>query len=298
MRLLIFQDYDQISKKTAEFVINLINERENERPVVLGLSAGYSVLRTFSYLVEAYKNNQVSFENVITFNIDEFVDLPRDSPHSQHTYMWENFFSKINIRRENINFLDGNTLDWDDECARYEEKIREVGGIDLIFFGTGLDGHVGRNEPGSSFESRTRPKTLAYDTLLQLSKRHGVEIDKVPKIALTMGLKTIMDARQLLVLFSGVERSHALERCLEQGINHMFPVSIAQLHPKVCFICDEDSTLELRVKTVRYFQGLAETVQNYEASLKASKRKRIEEMNNVNHDDDNDDESSKKFKSV
>ena len=160
-----------------------------------------------------------------------------------------------------MHLLDGNAADWPTECAAYEEAIAASGGLDLVFFGTGPDGHVGRNEPGSSLHSRTRPKTLAYDTRKVLAARwQGLaDGEEVPTVALTMGLGTLLEAKELVVLFPGVGRAHALERCLEHGVNHMFPVSVMQMHKRVCFVADEDATLELRVKTVRYFKGLTET---------------------------------------
>jgi glucosamine-6-phosphate deaminase len=162
------------------------------------------------------------------------------------------------MRRENVHMLDGTCGKdaWAATCAAFEEKIAAHGGLDLVFCSTGGDGHVARNEPGSSLKSRTRPKTLAHDTKVQLAARWGVAVDAVPGVALTMGIGTIMDAKRVLVLFASVHRAYALERCLEHGINHMYPVSMLQQHPEVTFACDEDATFELRVKTVKYFKSL------------------------------------------
>lgn len=159
----------------------------------------------------------------------------------------------------NVNILDGTAPDLQAECDRYEAKIAAVGGIELFLGGIGPDGHIAFNEPGSSLSSRTRVKTLAYDTILANSRFFGKDIHAVPKMALTVGVGTVMDAREVLVIITGAHKAYALYKCIEEGVSHMWTVSALQLHQRACIVCDEDATLELRVKTVRYFKGIQDT---------------------------------------
>ncbi|XP_051869884.1 glucosamine-6-phosphate isomerase 1-like isoform X3 [Pristis pectinata] len=182
--------------------------------------------------------------------------LPKDHPESFHSFMWNNFFKHVDILAENTHILDGNAPDLEAECNAFEEKIKAAGGIDLFFGGIGPDGHIAFNEPGSSLVSRTRVKTLAMDTILANARFFNGDLTKVPTMALTVGVGTIMDAREVLILITGAHKSLALYKAIEDGVNHMWTVSALQQHPKTLFVCDEDATLELRVKTVQYFKGL------------------------------------------
>ncbi|KAJ1814939.1 Glucosamine-6-phosphate isomerase (Glucosamine-6-phosphate deaminase) (GNPDA) (GlcN6P deaminase) [Coemansia sp. RSA 2598] len=152
--------------------------------------------------------------------------------------------------------LDGNAEDLAAECQRYEEKIKEVGGIELFLGGIGPDGHIAFNEPGSSLESVTRVKTLAYETVLANARFFGGDVNKVPKLALTVGVGTVRAAREVLLIITGAHKAVALAKCIEEGVNHMWTVSVIQLHPSAMVVCDEDATLELHVKTVRYFKSI------------------------------------------
>jgi glucosamine-6-phosphate deaminase len=155
-----------------------------------------------------------------------------------------------------VHILNGNAPDLKAECVAYEESIRSVGGIELFLGGIGTDGHIAFNEPGSSIQSRTRVKTLAYETIVANARFFGGDISRVPKMALTVGVGTIMDAREVLILVTGQHKASALEKCVEQGVNHMWTLSAVQMHKCACLVCDEDATAELRVRTVRYFKGL------------------------------------------
>jgi glucosamine-6-phosphate deaminase len=168
-------------------------------------------------------------------------------------------FSFHSCSPSNVNILNGNATDLQEECDRYEAKIASVGGIELFLGGIGPDGHIAFNEPGSSLVSRTRIKTLAYDTILANSRFFANDISAVPKMALTVGVGTVMDAREVLVIITGAHKAYALYKCIEEGVSHMWTVSALQLHPRSCIVCDEDATSELRVKTVRYFKGIQET---------------------------------------
>jgi len=188
--------------------------------------------------------------------MDEYCDLPRNHPESYHTFMWTHLFKHIDILPQNVHILDGCAQDLKAECDSYEESIRSVGGIELFFGGIGTDGHIAFNEPGSSLSSRTRVKTLAYETIVSNARFFNGDITQVPTRALTVGVGTIMDAREVLLIITGQVKAAALEKCIEQGVNHMFTLSAIQLHPCACIVCDDDATGELRVRTVRYFKGL------------------------------------------
>jgi glucosamine-6-phosphate deaminase len=207
-------------------------------------------------LIQLNKDKQVSFANVVTFNMDEYVNIRRDHPQSYHSFMWDNFFSHIDIRKSNVNILNGNAKDLDAECARYEKKIRSYGGIHLFVGGIGPDGHIAFNEPGSSLTSRTRVKTLTQDTIIANSRFFGGDVNKVPKTALTVGVATIMDARTVLIIVSGHNKARALQQAVEGGVNHMWTVSCLQLHPQGIIVADEAATVEMKVGTVNYFKDI------------------------------------------
>jgi glucosamine-6-phosphate deaminase len=261
MRLVIQDDYDALSCWAASYIKKRINDfaPTADKPFVLGCPTGSSPLGTYKKLVEYHRDGSLSFENVVTFNMDEYVGIPRDHPESYHSFMWTNFFRHIDIKPENVHLLDGNAEDLQAECEAYEKAINDAGGIELFLGGIGPDGHIAFNEPGSSLVSRTRVKTLAYDTIVANSRFFNNDLSLVPKMALTVGVGTVMDAKEVVVLISGVHKAFALAKCVEEGVNHMWTVSAIQNHPRSCIVCDEDATLELRVKTVKYFKGLMTT---------------------------------------
>ncbi len=260
MRLIIQSDYDKVSLWAAKYVASRINEFKpsSENPFILGLPTGSSPLGMYKELIELNKAGKVSFENVVTFNMDEYVNLPEDHPESYHSFMWNNFFSHIDIKKDNVNILNGNEDDLDSECERYENKIAEKGGIDLFVGGIGPDGHIAFNEPGSSLGSRTRVKTLTKDTISANSRFFENDVNKVPKTALTVGVKTVMDADEVLIIISGLNKARALSKVVEEGVNHMWTVSALQLHPKGLIVCDDMATYELKVGTVAYFKDIEE----------------------------------------
>lgn len=258
MRLIILDDYDTLSKWSANYIVNKINRFSPtpENPFVLGLPTGSSPIGTYKELVQMNKAGKVSFENVITFNMDEYVGLPEEHPQSYHYIMYHHLFNHLDIPRENINILNGNAGDLEKECQEYEERIARAGGIDLFLGGIGPDGHIAFNEPGSSLSSRTRVKTLTYDTIVANSRFFENDTNKVPKTALTVGVGTIMDADEVLILVSGYRKARALQKCVEEGVNHIWTLSMLQLHKHGIIVCDEDSTLELKVRTVKYFKDI------------------------------------------
>jgi glucosamine-6-phosphate deaminase len=198
-----------------------------------------------------------------------WILLQRDHPQSYHSFMWENLFRHVDIDPGNVNILDGNAPDLQAECDRYERKIAAHGGIELFLGGIGPDGHIAFNEPGSSLASRTRVKTLAYDTILANARFFGNDVNAVPRMALTVGVGTVMDAREVLIIITGASKANALYHCIEEGVSHMWTVSALQLHQRACIACDEDATLELKVKTVRYFTGIQKTMEQMMGHSKA-----------------------------
>lgn len=165
--------------------------------------------------------------------------------------MWRHFFSHVNVRPENVHILNGNAPDLEVECANYEAAITAAGGINLFLAGIGADGHIAFNEPGSSLSSRTRVKTLAYDTILDNSRFFDNDISQVPKMALTVGVQTVLDAKEVVAIALGARKAVALQKCIEGGVNHMWTLSALQLHRHSMIVVDEDATQELQVKTVK-----------------------------------------------
>lgn len=255
MRLIIQPDYAKVSKWTANYVVKKINEAKPtaEKPFVLGLPTGSSPLGMYRELINLNKRGVVSFANVVTFNMDEYIGLPKGHPESYYSFMWNNFFSHIDIKRENVNILNGNAEDLDEECRRYEEKISSYGGINLFLGGIGPDGHIAFNEPGSSLVSRTRKKNLTTDTIIANSRFFDNDINKVPKTALTVGVGTVLDADEVLIIVNGHGKARALRHAVEEGVSQMWTISALQLHKKGIIVCDYDACYELKVGTYKYF---------------------------------------------
>lgn len=270
MRLIIQESYSQLSEWAASYIAKRINEFNptSEKPFVLGLPTGSTPLGTYRELINLCKSGKVSFKNVVTFNMDEYVGLPEDHPESYHSFMWNNFFKHIDIKEENINILDGNAVDLELECEKYEEKIKSYGGIHLFMGGIGPDGHIAFNEPGSSLTSRTRMKALTTDTIIANSRFFNNDINLVPKTALTVGVGTIMDAKEVLILVNGHAKARALYQAVEGAVNHMWTVSILQMHEKGIIVCDDASTVELKVGTVNYYKDIEKQNLNPESLLK------------------------------
>jgi len=258
MKLIIRDNAEDVTEWAAKYVIKRIKEF-NPGPskyFVLGLPTGGTPLGMYQKLVKAYKNGKISFKYVITFNMDEYVGLPEEHPESYHRYMFDNFFKHIDIEPNNVHILNGNATDLVKECEDYERMICEAGGIELFIGGIGPDGHIAFNEPGSSLVSRTRVKTLAQDTILANARFFDGNVDAVPKQSLTVGVGTVMDAREVFILITGASKAHALSKAIEEGVSHMWTVSAFQQHINTMIICDEDATLELRVRTVKYFKDM------------------------------------------
>eukprot|EP00811_Abedinium_folium_P004206 NODE_13871_length_1141_cov_17.287968.p1 GENE.NODE_13871_length_1141_cov_17.287968~~NODE_13871_length_1141_cov_17.287968.p1 ORF type:complete len:299 (-),score=67.19 NODE_13871_length_1141_cov_17.287968:104-1000(-) len=260
MRFIIEQDPEAVGRWVANYVANRIIEFNQDsketRPFVLGLPTGSTPLACYRELIKLCTAGILSFRNVVTFNMDEYCDLPKDHPESYHSFMWKNLFSHIDIKTESVNILNGNAPDLIEECRAYEAKITSHGGIELFLGGIGPDGHMAFNEPGSSLSSRTRIKTLAYDTIVANARFFDNDVAKVPNRALTVGVATVMDAREVIIAVTGIGKSVALHQAIEEGINHMWTVSALQQHPCGLIVADEDATAELKVKTVKYFKEM------------------------------------------
>lgn len=258
MRMIIMDTYKKMSTFTAQYIAKRINDAKpsKEQPFVIGLPTGSSPLGVYKELIELYKAGKVSFKHVVSFNMDEYIGLPEDHPESYHYFMHDNFFKHIDIQKDNINILNGNAEDLEKECYDYEMKIQACGGIDLFMGGIGPDGHIAFNEPASSLSSRTRIKSLTYDTILANSRFFDNDVNKVPKNALTVGVATVMDAREVIILVNGYKKARALQKVVEEGVNHMWTVSALQLHPRGMIVCDDDATMELKVGTVKYFKDI------------------------------------------
>ena len=240
----------------AQHIANAINNHKEDRPFVLGLPTGSSPLGVYKRLSEMNKAGKVTFKNVVTFNMDEYVGLPREHDQSYWYFMHDNFFNHIDIPAENVNILNGNAADLEAECADYERRIEAAGGIDLFMGGVGEDGHLAFNEPFSSLSSRTRVKTLTQDTIIVNSRFFDNDVTKVPKLALTVGVGTVLSAREVIVLAVGHKKARALHHAIEESVSHAWTLSALQNHPKGIIVCDEAACAELKVGTYRYFKDI------------------------------------------
>ena len=258
MRVIIEADYQSLSQWAANYVVSKINKANPtaEKPFVLGLPTGSSPLGMYKALIQAYKDGKVSFKNVVTFNMDEYVGLPESHPESYHSFMFNNFFNHIDIDKNNIHILNGNAEDLEAECANYEKQIVDFGGIDLFLGGIGPDGHIAFNEPGSSLTSRTRQKTLTTDTIVANSRFFDNDVNKVPTTALTVGVGTVMAAREVMILVNGHNKTRALQAAVEGPVTQMWTISVLQMHQHGIIVCDEAATDDLKVGTYRYFKDI------------------------------------------
>jgi glucosamine-6-phosphate deaminase len=258
VRLIIQPDYERASLWIAKYIADKINAC-GQKPFVLGLPTGSSPLRIYNEFIKMHKEGKLFFKNVHTFNMDEYIGLPVNHPQSFHYYMKENLFKHIDIDPKHIHIPDGMAEDTEKECKLYEEAIITEGGIDLFLGGMGSDGHIAFNEPGSSLSSRTRVKALNSLTRTDNARFFGGDITKVPDTALTVGVGTIMDSREVLIIVNGRSKARALHAVVEEGINHMWTLSCLQMHPKAIIVCDEEAASELKAGTVSYFKDIEKT---------------------------------------
>ncbi len=261
MRVIIVKDYDAMSKLAAKFIREQMEVKPN---LVLGLATGSTPLGLYKELIRMHKEEHLDFSKVVTFNLDEYIGLPKDHPESYYSFMWDNLFKHINIPESHIHIPDGTIVTPEEiesgrlpirkieaYCEWYENEIKKYGGIDIQVLGIGRDGHIGFNEPGSSLGSRTRIKTLLEVTRRDNARFFDGDINKVPKYALTMGVGTIMEAKTLLLLASGENKAEAIKMTVEGPVTARYPATIIQLHPKAIVIVDEPAASQLEYEYER-----------------------------------------------
>jgi glucosamine-6-phosphate deaminase len=235
MRVLVAPDYRTLSRTAAELVVKAARAKPD---LAIGLPTGSTPLGMYEEIVKTYRDEQLDFSSVQTFNVDEYAELPSDDPRSYHTYMQQHFFRHVNIPPMNIHIPEGKPgTDLDAEAERYEKAIRDAGGIDILIVGIGANGHIAFNEPGAPFDSRTRIVDLAPQTIANAQRHFGGE--RVPPKAITMGIGTIREARRIVLLASGSHKADAIERALRGPVLESVPASVLQLHPRVIVILDE-----------------------------------------------------------
>ena len=253
MKVIIQQNYDKMCEWAANHIMAAINNHKGDKPFILGLPTGSSPLGVYARLIEYYKAGKVSFKNVVTFNMDEYVGLPKTHHESYWFFMHDNFFDHIDIPKENVNILDGMAADLEAECARYEAKIASYGGIDLFLGGSGVDGHIAFNEPYTSLASRTGVRDLTTDTRIVNSRFFGNDPEAVPAQALSVGVGTVTDSKEVLILINGHAKARALAKTVEGGVSQKWTCSALQMHNGAIIACDEEACGELTVDTYKYF---------------------------------------------
>lgn len=241
MRVVTARDYDQMSRKASYIVASrvILNPK-----CILGLATGDTPKGLYRELVRLFRLGDVDFSGVTTFNLDEYVGLAPDHPNSYQSYMKENLFRFINVSPGRRHIPDGSAPDLAAECRRYESDIERSGGVDLQILGLGRDGHIGFNEPDIKFETGTHLVTLAGSTL-EANARFFSHADDVPRSAISMGIRTIMSARRILLLASGPEKAEALRGAVMGAVTPDLPASVLQLHPNVTVIVDEAAAVRL-----------------------------------------------------
>lgn len=258
MRTIIKKNFSDCSAWVAGYIAYRIKQAKPtaKKPFVLGLPTGSTPLGVYKELIKLYQNKKVSFEHVVTFNMDEYVGLGAKDKNSYHHFMHENLFKHININPKNIHILNGLTKDYAKECENYENAIKAYGGINLMLGGVGSDGHIAFNEPFSSLTSRTRIKTLVPSTIKDNSRFFDNDLSKVPTKALTMGVGTIMDAKEVIIMASGKSKAEAIHQALEGSINHRWTITALQMHRYGIIVCDEDAASKLSPETINYFNSI------------------------------------------
>ena len=253
MLVVLKSSYEELSREAARMVANAVRHNPTIR---LGLATGSTTLGVYCELVRLHRDEGLDFSRVLTFNLDEYLGISPEHPHSFHHFMLKNFFSKINIDPRNIHIPDGTiTGDYDAYCATYEDDIQRVGGIDLQILGIGRNGHIGFNEPASSFASRTRLKVLSKATVDD-NRKFFASGEAVPRCAITMGIGTILATRRILMLATGAAKATAVANAIEGPLTASVTASALQLHPDATAILDEDAAAQLKQKD--YYRDVME----------------------------------------
>lgn len=238
MEIYIEENYEALSKRAAKIISDFVAA---EPKCVLGLATGSTPVKTYDLLGEMCKEGKISFKNITTFNLDDYLGLSKDNPQSYHSVMEKNFFDKTDIDIKNTFFPN----DFAPDYKKYDEKIGQSGGIDIQILGLGSNGHIGFNEPGSSFESKTREVALAQSTIKD-NARFFNNIDEVPKKAATMGIATIMNAKKIVLLASGSAKKEAVYNFLQGPVSEKTPASILQNHKNVIVILDKEAAENIK----------------------------------------------------
>ncbi|HBY56412.1 MAG TPA: glucosamine-6-phosphate deaminase [Candidatus Atribacteria bacterium] len=241
MKVVIVKDYHELSVQAAQLVAEQIAKKKN---TVLGLATGQTPAGMYMELVKKYKKGEIDFSQVVTFNLDEYYGLSPECTQSYYYFMWNTFFRYINIKKENVHLLNGMTDNAEKECQQYEYFIQKSSGIDLQILGIGVNGHLGFNEPGTSFSSKTRLVTLAEETIQDNSKYFN-DICEVPRQALTMGLGTIMKAQKIILLANGREKAPVVAKTINGPVSTEVPATVLRLHNDVTMLIDKEAACEI-----------------------------------------------------
>ena len=258
MNIIIRNNAAEGSLWAAHYIAEKINAKAKvtDKPFVLGLCTGSTPIQTYAELIRMVKDGEVSFKNVISFNMDEYVGLPESHPESYHSFMHRYLFDHIDEKPENIHILNGNAKDPVAECQAYEDAIVAAGGFDLFLGGVGEDGHIAFNEPFSSLSSRTRVVTLTQDTREVNARFFDGDPTKVPAQALTVGVATVLSSKEVVILAFGSKKARALKDAIEGPMSHYCTLSGLQNHPAGTIVCDENSISEVKVSSYRYFKAV------------------------------------------
>ncbi len=259
MLVVVHENYDAMSKKGAEIIASRIRRKPN---LVLGLATGSTPVGVYKELIKLHKNEGLDFSKVVTFNLDEYVGLPPEHDQSYHYFMKDNLFKDININPSNVHVPQGmfgdlkiSSFETDPKivqfCDWYEDEIKRYGGVDIQVLGIGGNGHIAFNEPGSSLGSRTRIKTLTEKTVKD-NARFFKSINDVPRYAITMGVGTIMEAKELLLVANGAGKADAIKAAVEGPVTAMCPASALQLHRKAIILADKPAASKLSAEFVTY----------------------------------------------
>lgn len=241
MKILIFENYDKMSKEATRIIAAQILRYPDS---VLGLATGSTPMLTYKRLIRLCQEEIISFKKIVTFNLDEYIKIGLNNPGSYRAFMEEKLFNDINIDQKNWFIPDGNAEDIEKECLLYDKKIRDHGGIDLQLLGMGTNGHIAFNEPGTSFSTRTHVVTLKENTIKDNSRFFDT-VEEVPTQAVTLGMRSIMESKQILFMASGANKANAIRDAFEGPIDINMPASVLQLHPNVTILLDEAAAKEL-----------------------------------------------------
>jgi glucosamine-6-phosphate deaminase len=235
--VIIEKSTPEVARRASRIVAELVRRKPD---CVLGLATGSSPLATYGELIRLHREEGLDFSQVTSFNLDEYVGLAGSHPQSYRYFMQRHLFDHINIDASRTHVPDGRALDFEAHCRQYEQRIRDAGGIDLQILGVGSDGHIAFNEPGSSLGSRTRLKTLTSKTVLDNARFFG-SAELVPKLAITMGVGTILESRRCLLLALGAHKAGAIRSTVEGPVTAQVTASALQLHRDVTVILDEEA---------------------------------------------------------